>query len=58
LYANCLIALDAQTGKRLWHQQLVHHDLWDRDLPAPPTLITVTYEKKRYTLLRWGSHIR
>ncbi len=47
LYANCLIALDAQTGKRLWHQQLVHHDLWDRDLPAPPTLITVTHNRNK-----------
>jgi quinoprotein glucose dehydrogenase len=43
-FANCLIALDARTGKHLWHQQLVHHDLWDRDLPAPPTLLTVRHE--------------
>lgn len=42
-FANCLIALDAATGKHLWHQQLVHHDLWDRDLPAPPTLLTVRH---------------
>lgn len=42
LFANCLLALDARTGKRIWHQQLVHHDLWDRDLPAPPTLGTLT----------------
>jgi quinoprotein glucose dehydrogenase len=41
LFANCLIALDAATGRRLWHFQFVHHDLWDRDLPAPPTLVTV-----------------
>lgn len=41
LYANCLLALDARTGRRLWHFQFVHHDLWDRDLPAPPTLCTV-----------------
>ncbi|HEX5221329.1 MAG TPA: PQQ-binding-like beta-propeller repeat protein [Verrucomicrobiae bacterium] len=41
LFANCLIALDAATGKRLWHYQFVHHDLWDRDLPAPPTLLRV-----------------
>jgi quinoprotein glucose dehydrogenase len=47
LFANCLIALDAQTGKRLWHRQFVHHDLWDRDLPAPPTLVTVHKEGKR-----------
>ena len=47
LFANCLIALDAKTGKRLWHQQLVRHDLWDRDLPAPPNLITVTHGGKK-----------
>ncbi|NID11618.1 outer membrane protein assembly factor BamB family protein [Fibrivirga algicola] len=41
LYANCLLALDARTGKRLWHFQFMHHDIWDRDLPAPPTLMTV-----------------
>jgi len=42
LFANSLLALDAQTGKRLWHFQTVHHDLWDRDLPAAPNLVTVT----------------
>lgn len=42
LFANCLLALDATTGERLWHFQTVHHDLWDRDLPSPPTLVTVT----------------
>ena len=41
LYANCLLALDARTGKRLWHYQFTHHDIWDRDLPAPPNLIRV-----------------
>lgn len=41
LYANSLIALDARTGERRWHRQLVRHDLWDRDLPAPPNLITL-----------------
>ena len=41
LYANCLLALDANTGKLLWHFQAVHHDLWDRDFPAPPILLTV-----------------
>ncbi len=41
LFANCLIALDATTGKRLWHFQVVRHDVWDRDLPAPPLLVTV-----------------
>ena len=42
LFSCCLIALNAKTGERVWHQQIVHHDLWDRDLPAPPNLITVT----------------
>lgn len=44
LYANCLLALDAATGRRLWHFQFVHHDLWDRDLPSPPVLLTVKRE--------------
>jgi quinoprotein glucose dehydrogenase len=43
LYANCLIALDARTGRRVWHYQFVRHDLWDRDLPAPPNLVTVQH---------------
>jgi quinoprotein glucose dehydrogenase len=41
LFANTLIALDANTGKRIWHFQGVHHDLWDWDFPTPPTLVTV-----------------
>jgi quinoprotein glucose dehydrogenase len=41
LYANCLVALDAATGRKVWHYQMVRHDLWDRDPPAPPTLITL-----------------
>ncbi len=41
LYGNCLLALDARTGKHLWHFQLVHHDLWDYDAAAAPQLITV-----------------
>lgn len=47
LYANCLIALDARSGRRVWHYQMVHHDLWDRDLPAPPNLLTVNHGGKR-----------
>ena len=47
LFANCLLALDAVTGKRLWHYQFVHHDLWDRDLPAPPNLVTLRIEGER-----------
>lgn len=42
LFANSLVALNAETGKRIWHFQAVRHDLWDRDLPSPPTLVTVT----------------
>ncbi len=41
LYANCLIALNAETGERIWHFQAVKHDIWDRDFPSPPTLVTV-----------------
>lgn len=41
LYANCLLALRIETGELVWHYQFVHHDLWDRDLPAPPNLLTV-----------------
>lgn len=41
LFANTLLALDANTGERIWHFQMVRHDLWDRDLPAPPNLLTV-----------------
>lgn len=41
LFANCLLALDVSTGKRIWHFQTVHHDVWDRDLPTPPTLVTM-----------------
>ena len=41
LFANSLIALDAATGKRIWHFQMVRHDIWDRDLPSPPSLVTV-----------------
>jgi glucose dehydrogenase len=41
LFANSLVALDANTGKRLWHYQIVHHDLWDYDLPTAPKLLTV-----------------
>jgi len=41
LFANCLLALNAETGERIWHFQGVRHDLWDRDFPSPPTLVTV-----------------
>jgi quinoprotein glucose dehydrogenase len=41
LFGNALVALDARTGRRLWHQQLVHHDLWDYDIPQAPKLLTL-----------------
>jgi quinoprotein glucose dehydrogenase len=47
LFANCLIALNAATGERIWHFQAVHHDLWDRDFPSPPTLVTVEHDGRR-----------
>jgi len=46
LFANCLIALDANTGKRIWHFQGVHHDIWDRDFPSPPALLMVRHDGK------------
>lgn len=42
LFANSVLALDARTGERIWHFQGLHHDLWDRDFPAAPVLVTVT----------------
>jgi quinoprotein glucose dehydrogenase len=47
LYGNCVLALDAATGKHIWHFQTVHHDLWDYDLPAPPALVTITHDGKQ-----------
>ena len=41
LYANSVLALDARTGARIWHHQVLRHDLWDRDLPASPVLVTL-----------------
>ena len=46
LFANSLIALKAETGERMWHFQAVRHDVWDRDLPSPPSLVTVLRDGK------------
>ena len=46
LFANCTIALDAATGRRVWHYQTLRHDLWDHDLPTYPNLVTVTRDGK------------
>src|SRR6185437_16471090 len=43
LFANCIVAVDAETGKLRWYYQTVHHDLWDRDIPCPPDLLTVKH---------------
>ncbi len=47
LFANSVLALQAETGRRIWHYQVVRHDLWDRDLPAPPNLVTIRREGRR-----------
>jgi len=46
LFGDCLLALDARTGKRLWHFQMVHHDIWDYDDATAPKLLTVRHEGK------------
>lgn len=51
LYGNCVVALEAMTGRLIWHFQTVHHDLWDYDLPAPPCLITIKKAGKRIDAL-------
>ena len=47
MYGNCVLALNAATGKHVWHFQTVHHDLWDYDLPAPPNLVTINRDGKQ-----------
>jgi quinoprotein glucose dehydrogenase len=47
LFADCLLALDANTGKRIWHFQHIHHDVWDRDIPTPPALVTINHQGKK-----------
>ena len=44
LFGNSLVALDVRTGERIWHQQLIHHDIWDYDNPTAPILLDVTVE--------------
>ena len=55
LFADCLLALDARTGKRLWYFQAVHHDLWDYDLTTAPKLLTVRHNGKWWT---WWRRLR
>ena len=51
LFGNSLIALDAETGERIWHFQTVHHDLWDFDLPVAPKLMTITRNGERIPIV-------
>ncbi|MDH3244953.1 MAG: PQQ-binding-like beta-propeller repeat protein, partial [Saprospiraceae bacterium] len=46
LFANCILALNAKTGERIWHYQVVHHDIWDYDIPCPPNLVQVKQDGK------------
>lgn len=46
LFANSILALDAENGERIWHYQTIRHDMWDRDLPAPPNLVQVNHGGK------------
>lgn len=48
LFGNCVVALDAGTGERVWHYQTVHHDVWDYDLPAQPALIRMTRKHRTF----------
>ena len=55
LFANCVLALNAATGERLWHFQIVHHDLLDKDLPCPPVLLTVTHDGQKIDAVAQGT---
>jgi quinoprotein glucose dehydrogenase len=47
LFSDCILALDAESGKLKWYYQTIHHDLWDRDIPCPPNLVTITRDGKK-----------
>ncbi len=51
LFGNCVLALDAATGKLIWHYQTVHHDVWDRDLPTAPVLVNMVKDGKKIEAL-------
>jgi quinoprotein glucose dehydrogenase len=55
LFADCLLALDARTGKHLWHFQTVHHDIWDYDPTAAPQLATVKHDGKTVDIVALAS---
>ena len=51
LFGNCILALNAATGERIWHYQVVHHDIWDYDIPCQPNLVTVEKDGKKIAAL-------
>ena len=55
LFGNSIVALDARTGKRLWHFQAVHHDLWDYDFPQAPKLLTVRHDGRDVDVIAQAS---
>lgn len=55
LFANSIVAINAATGERIWHFQIVHHDLLDKDLPCAPVLLTVTHEGKKIDAVAQGT---
>jgi quinoprotein glucose dehydrogenase len=55
LFANCIMALDAESGKMKWYYQTIHHDLWDRDHPSPPNLATITFNGKKRDVVVQGT---
>ena len=55
LFANSIVALDAKTGKRIWHFQTVHHDLWDYDLATSPKLLTVKHDGRNVDVVAQAS---
>jgi quinoprotein glucose dehydrogenase len=55
LFANSIVALDAKTGKRIWHFQTVHHDLWDYDLATAPKLLTVKHDGRNVDVVAQAS---
>ena len=55
LFANSVLALNAATGERLWHYQIVHHDLLDKDLPCPPVLLTVNHRGEKIDAVAQGT---
>jgi quinoprotein glucose dehydrogenase len=55
LFGNSIVALDAKTGKRLWHFQAVHHDLWDYDFPQAPKLLTIRHDGRNVDVIAQAS---